>query len=121
MAGSQRARMIINERIRTKLGVTRGGKAYPPLVGEGLGVRDRNQMDSKTFERNYLSLFFKRQRFQWENYAHASHHDLNTIDEEIYHLVKSSQQVDHNRPSSRARRAAWVRSWTASLSRIVEI
>jgi hypothetical protein len=34
-----------------------------------------------------MELFFKHQRYQWENYVHGSRHDLCVIDEEIFQLV----------------------------------
>ncbi|MBN1549863.1 hypothetical protein JW979_00270 [bacterium] len=45
------------------------------------------------FSSHYLPLFWERQRQQWENYTHNTHHDLNTIDSEIFSLVDTHRKL----------------------------
>ena len=50
-------------------------------------------MESQTiarFEQDYLPLFWRLQRLQWENYFENSHHDLCSLDAEIFKLVQAS-------------------------------
>jgi hypothetical protein len=48
---------------------------------------------AEEFEERYLALFWRRQRWQWDNYVDAAHHDLNAVDSEIYDLVTSYKDV----------------------------
>lgn len=51
------------------------------------------------FERRYLELFWKRQRYQWDNYVLGSGHDLCVVDGEMFELATSYRDQRH--PSGR--------------------
>jgi len=44
----------------------------------------------KSVEDEYMELFFRRIRLQWENYACGAQHDLNAMDGDIYRLVSTA-------------------------------
>ncbi len=45
-------------------------------------------MLSSEFTRNYMELYLRLQRLQWENYADGASHDLNIVDADIYQLLR---------------------------------
>jgi hypothetical protein len=50
-------------------------------------------MLAQEFERRYLELFWKRQRYQWDNYVAVARHDLSAVDDEIFKLVASCRDT----------------------------
>ena len=57
---------------------------------------DDDPVFADEFERRYLDLFWRRQRWQWDNYASGHHRDLDAVDGEIYKLVTSYREKCHS-------------------------
>ncbi len=56
-------------------------------------------MNPGCFEERYLDLFFRWQRYQWENYASDGSWDLNEVDAQLFSLFDSTR--DMPRPAGR--------------------
>ena len=51
----------------------------------------------KKLEAEYLRLFWKREKYQWEKYADSKKHNLNRIDSGIYNVLKKYKDIFLNK------------------------
>jgi hypothetical protein len=51
----------------------------------------------RELEEEYLRLFWKREKYQWENYADSKKHNLNRIDSGIYNFLKEYKDIFLNK------------------------
>jgi hypothetical protein len=69
------------------------------------------------FESQYMELFWRLQRSQWENYADDAKNDLSSIDQELYSLVASrSDEVDGGGRKEQILRAICAINWTREIT-----